>query len=514
MTKAARVVVVGAGVGGLAAAIDLAAAGCQVTVLERSARAGGKMGTAKVGGACIDTGPTVLTMRWVFDELFASVHRSLESYVGMQPAEIIGRHAWPDGARLDLFADVERSVEAIHDVFGATEAQAFRTFSARTRTIYETVEAPFLRSQRPGLTDALRQATAQGPGVLGRIDALRTMWKAIESTFGDPRLRQLFGRYATYCGSSPFEAPATLNLIAHVEQLGVHSVMGGMRALAEALTTLAEELGVTFRFDAQVIRIVVGGGRARRVVLADGDAVAGDAIVFNGDVSALASGLLGPDVRGAVKPVRSDRRSLSAVTWAMVARAEGFPLAHHNVFFSRDYASEFKALLGEHRGADEPTVYVCAQDRGHGAGPVVDGTDERLFIIVNAPPTGADTDAWTNEEIQRWERATFSTLSRSGLSLTPRARRVTTPHDFDRRFPATGGALYGVRSMGAFSSLARPGARSRTPGLYLAGGSVHPGPGVPMAALSGRLAARQILGDLASTRRSCRAAISGTTSTP
>ena len=374
--------------------------------------------------------------------------------------------------------------------------------------MYETVEQPFIRSQRPGLADALRQTRTLGPRALTRIDALRTLWKSLEGTFGDPRLRQLFGRYATYCGSSPFEAPATLGLIAHVEQLGVHRVSGGMRALGEALGLLARELGVEFRLASQVERIVVTAGRARGVVLEGGASVASDAIVFNGDVSALSSGLLGADVAGAVKPISPDRRSLSAVTWAMVARVNRFPLAHHNVFFSSDYAREFRALLREHRGADEPTVYVCAQDRGDLA---ADPPEERLLLVVNAPPTGADAAAWTDEEIRRWERATFSTLNRCGLSLTPRATEIATPADFHRRHPATGGALYGARSQGAFSSLARPGARSKVAGLYLAGGSVHPGPGVPMAALSGRLAARRVLEDLASTRRSSRAAISGTT---
>jgi 1-hydroxycarotenoid 3,4-desaturase len=289
-----------------------------------------------------------------------------------------------------------------------------------------------------------------------------------------------------------------------------------MRALADALATLAAELGVVLRLGAHVARIAVEGGRARRVVLDSGESFAADAVVFNGDVAALADGWLGDDVRGGVKPARPETRSFSAVTWATVARVDGFPLAHHNVFFSHDCAAEFRALLRDGRAPEDPTVYVCAQDRGACAGAgehqLRDVGDERLLVVVNAPPTGADDAAWTDEEIRRWERATFSTLSRSGLSLETRATWITTPRDFHRRFPATGGALYGARASGAFSAFARPGARSRTPGLYLAGGSVHPGPGVPMAALSGRLAAERALGDLRSTRRSPPAATSGTTS--
>jgi 1-hydroxycarotenoid 3,4-desaturase len=519
MGETPSVVVVGAGAGGLAVAIDLAAAGCAVTVLESADRAGGKMAGARLAGTDLDAGPTVLTMRWVFEELFQGANRSLDAYVRTEAASLLARHAWPDGSRLDLYADVERSTDAISEAFGAAEARGYQRFCELTRKIYDTVEGPFLRAQRPGLAGALRQAATHGPGVVARIDAMRTMWGAIESTFADARMRQLFGRYATYVGSSPFEAPATFNLVAHVERCGVQLVEGGMRALAEALVVLATELGVTLRFGARVATIALDRGRAARAVLESGESIAADAIVFNGDAAALSTGLLGDQVRGAVKPVRVERRSFSAVTWELVTRAAGFPLAHHNVFFSRDYPAEFEALRAG-GVPDEVTAYVCAQDRGKAAAPPgsprlaasQDESDERLLVVVNAPPTG-DGAPWTPEDIERWERATFATLNRSGLSLTPRATRVTTPRDFHLRFPATGGALYGPRASGAFSSLARPGSRSRTPGLYLAGGSVHPGPGVPMATLSGRLAAQQILGDLRSTRRSFPAATSGTTST-
>jgi 1-hydroxycarotenoid 3,4-desaturase len=259
---------------------------------------------------------------------------------------------------------------------------------------------------------------------------------------------------------------------------------------------------------------VVTGGRARGVRLEGEGRLASDAVLFNGDAAALAGGLLGRDAASSVKAPSPGLASLSAITWAIAGRAEGFPLEHHNVFFSADYPREFQALLREGRCADEPTVYACAQGPAQqGAVGTNSPDEERLLLVVNAPPTGADAAAWTDEEIHRWERATFSTLTRCGLTLTPRATRVTTPADFHRRFPGTGGSLYGQRARGALSPLSRPGSRSKTQGLYLAGGSIHPGPGVPMAALSGRLAAQQILADLGSTPRSPRGGTSGTTPT-
>jgi 1-hydroxycarotenoid 3,4-desaturase len=194
-----------------------------------------------------------------------------------------------------------------------------------------------------------------------------------------------------------------------------------------------------------------------------------------------------------------------------VGQARGFALAHHNVFFSADYPAEHEALFRHRRLAADPTVYVCAQDRpGHDAPTPT--RDERLFVIVNAPAV-ADTHPLTSEEVTRCERSMLSRLSKAGLEITPRSMVVTTPTLFERLAPGTGGALYGEASHGPFSALSRPAAQTKLAGLFLAGGSVHPGPGVPMAALSGKTAARAVLADLASIRPSRRVAMVGSTST-
>jgi 1-hydroxycarotenoid 3,4-desaturase len=309
-------------------------------------------------------------------------------------------------------------------------------------------------------------------------------------------LRQLFGRYATYSGSSPFQAPATLMLIAHLEQQGVWLVEGGMMRLADALSALAARLGAVMRFDAPVAEVIVRGGRAAAVALANGERIEADAVICNADYAALAAGALGRAVKGAVGGPKDDGRSLSAVTWTLSAATEGFPLTRHNVFFGRDYPGEFDAVFRHGRIPDDPTVYVCAQDR---PGTVSDGKTERLLVLINAPANG-DRYKLSSAEIESCATRTFGLLERCGLTVhrRPEAITATTPADFETLFPATGGGLYGQAVHGSMAAFRRPGSRSAMPGLYLAGGSVHPGPGVPMAVLSGRLAAASLLQDLTS----------------
>ena len=509
--SAGRVIVVGAGVGGLVSALELAARGVEVLVLERAGQPGGKMRQVELDGAAMDAGPTVFTMRWVFEELFEAVGARLSEHLELQPVEVLARHAWKADERLDLFADIARSADAIGAFSGPAAARGYLDFCARAARIYRTLEQPFLRGARPSPMALAGRVGLRGLPDLMRIAPLATLWQELGRHFADPRLRQLFGRYATYCGSSPFLAPATLMLVAHVEQDGVWLVRGGMHRVAQTLAALAQQHGATLRCHAHVDDILVRGGRACGVRLAGGEELAADAVVFNGDVAALSAGRLGAEARGAVPSVAPERRSLSALTWNLLAPTRGFPLSRHTVFFSNDGASEFADIFRHARLPAAPTVYVCAQDRndlGERDAATPDAA-ESLLLIVNAPARG-DTQSFTPEELARCEAQTFQRMAQAGLHVqrSPAHSLMTTPHDFERLFPATGGALYGQASHGWMASFSRPGARSRLPGLYLTGGSTHPGPGVPMAALSGRQAAASLLADRPSTRTARRASTS------
>lgn len=508
----ARVVVIGAGIGGLVSAALLAARGAQVTICEKEAWVGGKARRVRVDGAEIDGGPTVFTLREVFDEVFAACGARLDDHICAKPAEIIARHAWDASGSLDLYADPLRSEEAIGDFAGAAAARGYRNFRLEAQRIFEVLEQPFLRGDKA--STPLPMMRQIGFGRMGDMLAMRPfdrLWDALGEHFADQRLRQLFGRYATYCGSSPYEAPATLMLIAHVEARGVWLIDGGIHALAKALAGLAQGQGAQIRTGAGVAEVLTKSGRTSGVRLASGEVIEADIVIMNGDPNALAELRLGRQASHAVAPIPPPKRSLSALVTYAHAATEGFELTHHNVFFSPDYAREFREIASG-RPPSDPSVYVCAIDRPAREADnaaLAPGTRERLQIIVNAPANG-DNHPYPEQEIEQCTKAMRNSMARCGLILEEGApMHVMSPRSWEQLFPSTGGALYGRASHGWAASFQRQGPKTRLPGLYCTGGATHPAAGVPMAALSGLLAAKVIARDLASTRLSLPAAIPG-----
>jgi 1-hydroxycarotenoid 3,4-desaturase len=497
-TKNERVAIVGAGIGGLIAAIECATRGLRVTVFEQQSRPGGKARTVEVAGSAQDAGPTVFTMREVFDETFSLANKDLDSYVDLLPTDLLARHFWPSGDRLDLFADPALSRDAIGQFASRTDARGFDRFCKDAANLFDTLEPTFMRAARPTVASLTSRLIQTHPGGLFGMNPFSTLWRGLNKYFRDPRLLQLFGRYATYCGSSPFQAPAILMLIAHAEARGVWQIRGGMYELVRALVNLGEQLDVEYRFDSEVKTILTADNGIRAIELQDGEQIACKFAIYNGDANALADGRFGATATRAVQSVAVHDRSLSAMTWNLSVQTSGPELSHHNVFFSEDYQAEFEQIFRRMRVPDEPTVYACAMDRT--GFDTRSSKQERLFLLVNAPPNGDSFD-YTNELIEQVQGQVLSHIQRCGVSveLDSSDPVVTTPTEFSRRFPGTGGALYGRATHGWRSSFVRPGAHTPIRGLYLAGGSVHPGAGLPMAAISGQLAARQLISDLQPT---------------
>ena len=498
-----QTIIIGAGIGGLVSAALLSARGVPVTVLEKEKAPGGKIRQLDVEGAAIDAGPTVFTMRDVIDGIFAAAGSTSDNHLQLERADTLARHAWSREERLDLFADPEKSADAIGQFAGAKAAAGYRSFSKEAERIYKILDRSMLRNSK--VSWPLPLMWRIGLWRIGDLIAIRpyeSLWKVLGEHFDDPRLRQLFGRYTTYCGSSPFETPATLMLVAHVESQGVWKIRGGMNALAQALETIAKTNGARFRYEARVTSIAVTKNRATAVRLDSGEWIEAASVICNADPSALGSGHFGVEASQAVSAMPRHKRSLSAMVWLAKARTAGFDLDHHNVFFSSDYPAEF-AEIKAGRPPEQPTAYVCKLGDAE-----PDGT-QRLQIIVNAPANG-DTHDYTSEEKAKCTANMLQTLTHCGLELEPGfPHRLVTPSDFSTLFPATGGALYGRASHGWAASFLRPGSRTRIHGLYCAGGATHPGAGVPMAALSGQLASEAVLSDRASTRWFHRRATAG-----
>ncbi|MFK7888519.1 MAG: 1-hydroxycarotenoid 3,4-desaturase CrtD [Gammaproteobacteria bacterium] len=490
--KSPHVIVIGAGMGGLSAAADLAARGVKVSVFERASKPGGKMRQVQVNGQGIDAGPTVFTMRWIFDGLFAAAGAKVEDLLNLVPATTLARHGWMDGSALDLFADLDASAAAIERFSDASNAQGYRDFCARSKRVFDALKSTFIAAQRPSAAALTMRMGVAGLPVMLNTPPTLTLWKSLAQHFSDPRLRQLFGRYSTYCGSSPMLSPATLMLVAHVEQDGVWQVEGGMIEVARAMQSLGERHGAQFAFDQHVAAIRTHRGATCGITLADGTKIDADAVVFNGDISALANGQLGTDVQRSVAGVAARQRSLSAITWCTRAKPSGFDLVHHNVFFGADYKDEFASVFEQRDISTTPTVYLCAQDRGAGNTP--DGA-ERMLLLVNAPADG-DTNAFDDAYVARIEQRAREVMQRCGLQLEQAHSEATTPAGFDALFPGSGGALYGRATHGPFATFERPAATTKTRGLFVAGGSAHPGPGIPMATMSGRLAAECVAAHL------------------
>ena len=500
-----RIVVIGAGIAGLAATLRLAAGGMNVTLIERHDHVGGKIRTVPSVAGPIDAGPTVLTMRGVFDELFAFAGEQLEAHVTMFRQETIARHFWPDGAKLDLFDTPEASAEAVAAFSSQKSADEFLAFSRRAKDLFEAFEAPMMRAPEPRLSTMVGFAL-RNPALLPAMAPLSTLKSLLASSFTDPRLRQLFGRYTTYVGGAPSHSPAILALISHAEAMGVWAIDGGIHKMAEAIAHLAERRGARIETGCQVTNLDRSPNGSFQINLADGRSVPANTVLYAGDPRALGEGRLGHYLQGCAPQTQSAPYSFSARVHSFAATPKGPELAHHNVFFDESPESEFRDLMS---GAlpENPSIYVCAMDRALGK-PVPE--TERFEIITNAPSRPGHL-----EDLETWHPKIMQKMARYGMSFhpIPTHSTVTSEAMFAEMFPGSQGALYGQSPHGLLASFKRPTARTPLPNVYLAGGGCHPGAGVPMAALSGQHAVEAILNDRISASASHPMAMHGGTST-
>lgn len=491
-TEGRTALVIGAGIGGLSAAIRLALAGWQVTVLEKNDIVGGKMGQISQDGYLWDTGPSVITMRHVFEDLFTAAGRELEDYLDLVAVDPLTRYFYPDGVVLDASSDPDEMTARIAEM-APGDVQGYQDYLAYAERIHRITGPVFIYNQPPRPRDFARVPVTEWL----QADPLRTMDEGIRSHVESDHLRQLLGRFATYVGGSPYAAPATLNVIAHVElNGGVWYPRGGIYKIAEAMAQLAEDVGVTICTDTPVERIDVASWRARGVVLADGTHMAADVVVSNLDVTTTYENLL-PDsakLRRTLKKLQDFEPSCSGFIMLLGVEGQYEGLAHHNIFFSSDYRREFDSIFKQQQPPDEPTVYVSITSKTD-ADHAPDG-HENWFVLVNAPALSPAYDWSTSADGYR--DLVLDRMAAFGYDVRDRIRseQIITPVDLSRMSGAYRGALYGPSANSRWTVFRRPHNRSSdVRGLYFAGGTTHPGGGVPMVTLSGKTAAEMVVAD-------------------
>lgn len=512
-----RVVVVGGGLAGLAAAVELACRGVAVTLVERNRHLGGKMNVLSDGGFTFDMGPTILTMPQVVRGIIERSGRRVADYIDLVRLDPQWRCFYEDGLRLDLLQDPTKMALEIERVTGmAGEGARYRRFIDFSRRMMRLSEKVFFYKDLGGMLDLMRRPPPRDPEILRDVLAMRLYSTVAGTAHGylrEPHLRQLVEHFLQYVGSSPFMAPAILTLIAAAQvDHGCWYAMGGTRTVARALERILREEGGEILVGTGVSRLVTEGRRVRGVELDDGRALFADAVVSNCDVQRTYRDLGGDDrsVGEQRRIARRYRPACSGVVLYLGLSRRYDHLLHHNFIFSGDSRREFEDIYERGIPARDPTLYVCAPSR-------TDETQapagkEALYVLIHTPfQRGGQRWEGAGGLLESYRPVIIDKLKRHGMGDLERVIEVEhalTPASIDRMYNAEGGAIYGLASHGRLNGGFKPSNRSRTwKGLYLAGGSVNPGPGVPMVLMSGVTAATAVAEDLAiaprdgSTRR-------------
>ncbi|MHA6482456.1 phytoene desaturase family protein [Paenibacillus sp. strain BS8-2] len=487
-----KVVVIGAGLGGLAAAIRLSSLGYRVTVVEQQPSAGGKLQRIEAAGYRFDRGPSTITMPHAFERVFAAAGRRMEDYIELIRLEPGTRNVFADGNVVDFSSDWNAMEEQIA-VFSPEDAMAFRSFMEESRELYEISDRLFLNKL---LTDWRSKADPRLLVGLLRVRPFVSLHRLLRRYFHHPNTLAMFGRYATYVGSSPYFAPAIFAMLPHLEQqLGVYHVKGGTYGLVEAFRRLALELGVDIRYGLKVTSIRSSGRKVVGVSTAEGE-IDADVVVANGDVLSIASELLTTDQRPSLpeRTIQALEPSLSGfVVLAGTRSRYDDLLLQHTVFFPEVYGQEFEDIFERHIPPHDPAIYVCHS--GYSEPDMSPEGGSNLFILANAPYTTASGDQAWEGGAEAYAERLLRTLERRGLrDLRDKLEFNLTysPEQLRKDTSAYRGAIYGISSNSAKQTFFRPSNRGDLKGLWFVGGTTHPGGGTPLVTLSGLLVAEEI----------------------
>jgi phytoene desaturase len=493
-TKGKNVVVIGAGMGGMATAARLAKKGYSVHVFEASDRHGGKCRTEWIQGYAFDTGPSLLTLPAVYRDLFQRTGDVLGRVVELTPVDPSFDYRFHDGTSVK-FANLSRTktLQAISNSYGMDASKEWDQIMRRAEAMWDVSREPFIESELKSVASLLKRKS------LMKDLFVISPWKSIRGlAIKSPHLRKILDRYATYSGSDPRVAPAVLSSIAFVEEaFGAWHITGGIGKLGDALYQRCLDRGVVFEFNARVSEITHESGRVTGISLEDGREISAPTVVANADAGVIYSKLIKnppSSVRRAGRSIAKMEPSLAGFSLLLGLRpSDETRLEHHTVLFPENYDQEFESIFSRKVPVDDPTIYICAprdetmvKKEGH----------EAWFVLVNAPRHGRDSFDWSNRDFaNEYAQKVIDRIESHGIQIRNRLDllEIRTPADLEASVLAPGGSIYGTSSNGSRSAFNRAKNRSPLKGLYCVGGSAHPGGGLPLVGLSAEIVAQAII---------------------
>ena len=488
-----KIIIIGAGMGGLSAALHLAYAGHDVTIVEKNARPGGKVNIIERDGFRFDTGPTILTMSQEIRRLFSDVGRDPNDYIQLEQFDPIYRAHFRDGTVFHLYKNEADTLEEIRKI-SPSDVANYKRFMRHTDKVWQVIDKVVFDRLFLSWRDFFQWDMLLA-GM--KVDALRSMYHRVDRMFDDPRIKQLFMFQAIYVGASPKQTPATYTVIPYLEQQqGVWFPKGGLYALVEATMRVADELGVEVRCHAPVAQIRVEQGRATGVELENGEFLPADIVVSNADLVHTYRDLVPKSARKKYndKKLASYDPSSSAFILYLAVDKEYPDLVHHNIYFGTDYDREMDEIFEQKRMPSDPSWYICAPTR---TDPTLAPFGcEVLYVLTLAPALGPNSPDWQSAKQQLTENMLDRMEQQAGLTDIRqhiRWHECFTPQDFESVFNGNRGSIFGLSAITQQTALFRPPNRSEdVRNLYLVGGSTQPGGGVPIVILGGRLVARLI----------------------
>ncbi len=480
-----KAIVIGAGIAGLASAIRLKTKGWEVEVYEKNRKPGGKVGEFETNGFRFDTGPSLFTLPELVDDLFYMAGKDPRDYFDYNLLEAGTTYFYEDGTILAPGPEKESLIQSITENT-QEDADSIRDFLNKSEEKYEITKPVFLESSLHKRATYLKKSTLKRFLKLPRLEALKTMANANQKQFRDPKVQQLFNRYATFNGSNPYATPATFNVIPHLEHnLGAYWPKGGMYQLIEAIYQLGCDIGIDFYFEHSVERIIIENDNAKGIKLDDGNTINADTVISNMDVHATYRYLL-PGEQW-ISRFLDQPRSTSALIFYWGLKGHYPELGLHNILFAKDYEAEFNGLFEERKIPDDPTTYIFISSKVHGE-DAPEGY-ENWYVMVNAPwNNGQDWEAMIKEARENIQ-AKIARLIGYDVKNAITFEKIRDPKALENETSAFMGSLYGNSANNLLAAFLRhPNFSPNINGLYFCGGTVHPGGGIPLCLLSAKIA--------------------------